>query len=694
MFFFKIAGKLPAVVYLLCSMCSAACAAEDTYLLEAVTVTSRKSEEKVKEVPVSISVFDEMGFEDKDISDMEDMTYHVPNLNFNKIDSHLTQLNFRGIGGMTVMNKVWNVTIDGATIPYVALDTFFDMERVEVLRGSQGALYGRNTHAGVVNLITRGPESEFPHSLGLSYGTGNSSELRLITGTSFGENSGVRIAVKQESSDGFIENKSKNTTDANKNSQFSGRIKFSYSAENDLNIGATILSDSFNSNFDVYSPISNGPIHTTENGETGENRGSLFSPIITIKKSFAGIEFTSITNLSQSEYGFLLDYDYSPMDLISFDFDEKYNTWTQEFRINSKNSDSVFRWMGGLFFLIEDLSVESKMLFGSQIAMMGDPNMIPGMYMGAESTVKSNSSAAFGQVNFRFSPSWELTASLRIDKEKKKLNWTGTTGVGKFQTSETPFERSDEWTATLPAASLVYKLDEQQNVYFSTSSGYHAGDYAANQVDIKVVENPVDPEYTTTYELGYKGELLQNNLVFNAAMFYINWKDMQVSVIKDRVALFENAGKAHSMGVEADIRYHPVSRLDLVASIGIVNAEFDDYETNRATGENLKGNKIPNVNEYSVSLGVNYHHDSGVTIGSNVAYAGKKYLDEKNQYEQEPYTIINSKIGYEADDWVASLSGKNLLDERYFVHSFDTSGRAGDPLTVELAFNYFFSGRN
>ena len=663
-------GILASVLFTV-SMGYAGEEAPESYEGETLTVTSRKVEEKVKDVPASLSVFDGMMLKDNSIDGIDELTYFVPNLSFDKLNTHETTLSFRGIGGLPSMNKVWLINVDGVAIPYVALDTFLDTERVEVLRAGQGALYGRNTQAGVVNIITKDPGETPEFEGGISYGSYNSMEARAIFSTPLTDQSGIRAAFKASSSDGYFENDFHDADDTNDDTQYTGAIKYTHRA-GDSDVELSVFADSYDSGYDTLVPLAEGPSYTTHSNETGKNKGSHVTPILTFNREMGIGTLTSVTSYTDSEYEILSDFDFSEKDIYVFGYEENYNTFSQEARLAGKTGS--VSWLGGIYGMYEELDLETDMTFGQ------DAPMMQGMTMQQVSTVDTLNFALFGEVKWDFASRWQWAASLRANYESKGLDWDGPMGSS--------LDMDESWSALLPAMSLNYAVNAENNVYTAISTGYHAGDYSANQVQKEMVEQVVDPEYAVTYEIGWKSELMENRLRANAAVFYTDWRDMQVNVTSPggqggmAISRRENAGEAHSIGFESDVSFRPVQAFELNAALGIIDIEFDDYETNKTTGTNLKGNKIPNTPEYKFTLGSTYFFDGGFFMNGNASFVGETYLDELNTIKQDPYTLMNASVGYETEHWTARVYGKNLLDEEFYVHQFNGAGRAGDPLTV------------
>jgi len=655
------------------------------YELESVTVTALKQEETVQEVPANVTVLDGFAMQDLGIDQIDDLTNLAPNINVDKADAHLTQVVFRGVGGMTNMNKVWTTNVDGVTIPYAGMDMFLDVERVELLRGSQGSLYGRNTHSGMVNVITRRPTSEFCFDASLEAESYNTQKVKAAFGGPVAGNQGYRLALGYSRADGYMENDFLDTDDGSRHEQFTGRATYEIAFSDRNILRFTMTGDTYDGGFDDYVPISRGVKTTTSNNEEGENKGYLLSPTLTWEKEFTDVTLTSITNYSRSNYQTVFDQDSTELDFMVFDYDEDFNTFTQELRFSGKNKSGL-QWLAGMHLLMEQLDSLTDFSFGD------DAGPLATLHMFGDGAIDSLGAALFGQVSLQTWSKLEFRVRLRLDYEKRELAWEGRNEMGGVLAGPIEeYSRDDDWLGVMPAVSLAYIIDDRQRIYASVDRGYKVGDYAANQVDIAAVREPVDPEYTLTYEIGYKGLLANKRLELNAAAFYIDWTDMQVDALIDgsSVAMKQNAAEAHSYGLELEARWRAYKGLDLIAGFGWLEGEFDRYD-NHPSGRDLAGNRLPNANEYSFSLGVRYRHDSGFFTSLSGALMGPKYMDEENLIEQESYTLLNARIGYESADWAVYLYGRNLLDEAYLVHSFDQAGRAGEPAVVGARLNYLF----
>ncbi len=636
--------------------------------LKAYTVTANKVEEDIQDVSASVSAFDGAELDDLGVDNLRDLTLFVPNLGAQQIGTHYTEFNYRGIGGVTTMSKTWNLNVDGVTIPYAGLDTLFDVERIEVLRGGQGALYGRNTHAGVINIITRGPSEDTSVEASGSYGSFNTKRAAGSVSGPLGKNLQYRLAFQHKASDGYMQNEITGHKDTDWSDQVSGHARVYMQPTDSTDLVLSLIADTYSGPNDGWSNYDgSGDPFTSTSGNTGRDDGGLLSTALTLHHDFGSSKLTSITSYSNSRYETAVDMDLSSYDLIDLEYEEIFNTFSQELRLASTDRNARLRWLTGVFFLAEETDYTTNM------TMFGVAD-------GSTATIDTYSAAWFGQVSYDIIPCLELAVALRLEVDQLDFEW-------EDSDSSATYDDSNVWFAPMPSATLTYKITDDHRVYGSVSRGYRSGDYTANEVDPTVVAAGmvVDPEYTLTYELGYKGELPDYRLRFNTALFYIDWTDMQVTAVSGAKQFRRNAGAAHSYGVEADLSWFPVKGLNLFGSAGWMNAEFDEYE-DHPSGD-VTGNSIPNTNEYTAGFGALYKHSSGLFWGADYTVYGTKYLDELNEIKQLPYALANMKVGYDRDWWHVSLFARNMLDEEYLVRAYNvmdgvTPARYGTPRNV------------
>ncbi len=661
--------------------------------LDTMVVTAQKKEKKKLKVATNVTALDGFSMEDMGIDDIEEFTDFAPNFNVDKLTSHGSQMVFRGIGGVTYMSPTFNVNVDDVTIPYSAVDIFFDAQQVELMRGGQGALYGRNTHAGMLNVVTRKPTASFCLDSSVSWESFHTGKAKLAFGGPINENNRYRLALGYTTTDGYMENEFLGTDDGLRQEQFTGRFSYQHFSSEDSEILFTLLGDSYEAGFGGYAPIiADGRIPAkTMSNKDGEEEGHLLSPTLTWKKDFSGATLTSITNYSNSFFSYLFDYDASPQDVIMQDYEDEWSVFTQELRLSGGKEDG-FKWLVGAMATVEDYDLLNDMYGGADSRL---PYLPAGLHTITNSGISSKGAAVYGRLENRFLEKFEVGVQLRLDYENRELDWQTRYEMGGVPVMPLQnYNTEEDWFAVMPSFDLSYLLSENQRFYGTVSRGYRGGDFAAAQYSLDAVKATVEPEYTITYEIGYKGLLADKRFELDAALFYIDWSDMQVSITDGTSFLTQNAAEATSYGFELESRWLVTEGFDIFASAGWFCGDFDKYD-NHPSSKDLSGNKLPNANEYSISLGARYRHDSGLFTSLSASYMGPKYMDELNEIKQDAYALVHAKIGYEGEKWAAYVYGRNLLDEEYLLHtfgnmSFGASGKVAEGAVYGVQLNYFF----
>ena len=645
--------------------------------LETVTVTANKTRTDKQKLPASVSAFDGYTLEDMGLNNLNDVITNTANINLNRSDSHTTQYVFRGIGGTKNMNRMFYVNLDDVAVPYAATDTLLDVERIEILRGGQGALYGANTHTGLINVITRDPEfSPADAYAQVSMEKFGTFRFETAAGGTVSDTMAYRIAAAADTTNGYSNNKSNDRDDTNDSNQFTGRAKFLFLPNSDNRLLLSVYADQYDSAFDAYGPIDSPVSWDTYNDELGENTGDVISPTLKWEHDLGkGKTLTSITNYTRSTYGFVHDWDFTAYDMMVGVYDETFNVVSQEVKVSGGDKDSL-QWLAGVFGRYQNMDNKSIAKYGTAAGFMA------GAYDQENSTVDTSNLAGYGQVIYRVLPKLELTGALRLDYEKKELEWSNRSTTGSTVTS---FTADKDWMAVSPSAAAAWLLTDKQRIYATVARGFKAGDYNYVMPYAVVAQtDPVDPEYTLTYEMGYKSRHLNDRLEFNADLFYVDWTDMQVDIQIPGTTFYKklNAADAHSSGLEIETRFKLLEGWTLFGGVGYMfEYEFDKFKDGDT---DYTGNKLPFTNEYTVNLGTTFYTNNGFFVGTDASWRGDYYLVEDNSGRQDNYVMLNAKAGYMADHWEVSVYGRNLLDECYAVSSFSGALMAAEPLTVGI----------
>jgi iron complex outermembrane receptor protein len=242
-----------------------------------------------------------------------------------------------------------------------------------------------------------------------------------------------------------------------------------------------------------------------------------------------------------------------------------------------------------------------------------------------------------------------------------------------FEDNISHLKADDSWNELTPKIALEYRFTPAIMTYVSASHGYRSGGFNWGARDPHYIS--YDEEKLWSYEIGVKSAFLDNRLIINGSVYYMNITDMQVNeAVSPMEGYITNAAEATGKGVELEMTARVFDGLSLMAGFGYTDIEFDDFED--ALGD-YKGNKNPFAPEYTFSLGAQYRHTSGFYARCDLIGYGKMYFDKANDYSRDAYEIVNAKIGYEAKDFDIYLYGKNLFDEEY-----DSDGYFGGMYTI------------
>ncbi len=666
--------------------------------MEIVTVTANKIEEDLHNVPQSITVISDEVLKEKGIVDIPDVINEVPNMTFSSgIDDNV---NFRGLNkSLFTNNNPVVIYIDG--VAYSSSDGFdasmVNVERIEVLRGPQGTLYGKDAIGAVIKVVTKEPENEWHGNVGTEYGSYNDMQGSFnVNGSLIQDKLYLGLNGRYQQDDGWITNDYTGDDEANKS--------------NNHNLGAFLLykpTDRFSAKFTLSNDYSehygypgyalpsgtdagefdrDDAEHTSFDENTVYETDSL-AQSVHLKYEFDSMTLSSTTTHRGLECESVRDRDYmadTSMDgLVSF-VTQDTETWAEELRLSSNNTKGV-RWVTGAYFDTEDMEEGP-----TGITLNRSGSVYEWKW---KSEIESKTLALFGQSMIPLGDSFELTVGLRcqqIDKEMDSNAYYNLVGV-----SSDPFyslHADETWTAFLPKAALSYRLNDNWTTYASVAQGYMPGGFTTQATSGSQEENTFDPQLSTNYEIGVKGE--SNRARVAATVFYMDIEDTHYSKYVNESWVTDNAGSSHSLGVELELTYFLSDSIELTAAIGVIEAEYDDYDNGSVVWD---GESIQNTPSYSARIGAAYYHPNGFYARGDVRAQGEvSYYDDVNAQfrELDEYITADVKIGYRFKGFDVYAYCNNLTDEEY-ITSF-TAGSAkslatyGDPRTFGIGVRYSF----
>jgi len=714
--------------------------------LEEVVVTAQKREQSLQDAPIAITAFSSEALEQQGISDVRDISGFVPNVQINPSPGGSTGATVAIRGSVTINPAVtWEPTVgmylDGAFIGKNLGGIFdvADLERIEVLRGPQGSLYGKNTVGGAINLISRKPSGEFSGSL--LGGVGNEGYYRVKASVdtaaigSVGEGLGqlsANITLQHEERDGFV----RNVDDPLGNPFFLAGPRSSDEYNNlDADSGRIALALDVTENFDArysydFSKKDQQPTASvlTAVDDPGLGFGPLLEPYVQpddkypsklsndnsgFEKSeveghalhlnfragemgFLGdVTFKSITSYRELSWDDLLDLDGSPIDFFHSARYVDYDQLSQEFQM--VGSTERVNYVFGLYYFEEDADVFNPITF---FGVFGTPTS--DQFYGLE----SESRAVFGQVDWR--PAAEVlqdrltvTLGARYTEEKKDQYIVHPGFAG---------DADDDWSSFTPALTLGWELSDDINLYARYAEGWKSGGFNGESSTLAAFQRAYDPEEVTSYELGMKSRWLDNRLQLNLAAFQNEIEDMQIAVFLadgSAASVVDNAGKATIKGFEVELLAQPIDNLQLNLNLGYLDPEYDEYIDG---GVNVANDReFPYSPEITANAGIQYTiNDVLACCGNLTGRLDWVYVDERVAYPEpiqnlrsqlDSYTLLNgrltlSDIPLGNGNLKVAAWGKNLLDEEYRTNTIPfiiwTVSYFGDPRTYGVEVSYDF----
>ncbi|MCR8922816.1 TonB-dependent receptor [Dasania sp. GY-MA-18] len=724
--------------------------------LEEVVVTARHKSESLQSTPVAVSAFSESLMKDANIAGLDDIAGRVPGFQMNAYNAAEPELFMRGIGSdieSAGAAAAIGIYIDGVYISRGtgATGDLFDLERVEVLRGPQGTLYGKNVVGGAVNFITKKPSLEGSEgSVEVTLGDYDLFETKAYYNTPLSDNVAAKVAGTTLVRDGYGKNRhTGNDVDDAERYSLRGQVLVQPNADLEIVLSA----DGSHSNGKprvkhiAYSEGRNQAFISDDERED-------FSSVDGFEKSRTeGLSlradwntdagtFTSITAYRQNDYSIyenaaagLVDDSQvfdpwgdpanntvaSPEELAMLQPDDQWlslkdensHQFSQEFRFASNTGDKI-HWQAGAFFMREDIArLESvDYWFDTQW----------GTTAGNVSNTTDNTTdsvAIFGQITYDLSDKLSVTTGLRWSEDEKDFsgsasgrrfdNWDNLhEDINGNRVASYNFKTKDSWDEWTPSLTVDYQATDDVFLYFAYAKGYKAGGYNGEGMEKEIEAiTPFEPETAVNHEFGFKTQWLDNRIQVNGAIFLTDYEDIQNQVwvstgenTPDNLQVLNGSGEAK--GAELEFTVLVTEQFSIMGSYGYLDAKFTDDLL--VDDENLKGNDMRRSPEHSFNLATSYDWQ----VGDNTAnfridyrYQDEYFFDNSNN----PLTQVDSEYSIDAslkltssdDSWSVKLWGKNLTDELNVAST--TIYAAWDdtvfnvyhpPRTYGVTFNYNF----
>jgi iron complex outermembrane receptor protein len=680
--------------------------------LDEVVVSAQKEEAWLQQLPASVTALTARQVQEYRLWNSKELTAIAPGLYAADPGDKRNVTSIRGITS-TSYDPAVATYIDG--VNQFGLDTYivqlFDVERIEVLRGPQGTLYGRNAMGGVINIITKQPDNKT--SGFAETDLGNYAQQRYSAGlrTPLIKNKlFFGAAGLFEHTNGFYTNDF-NYSRFDKQRSVVGNYYLKY-LPNTLWAFTVNAKHNHNGNKGPF-PLMIGveealahPFHTNQNAVTKMMDNTVNA---SLSANYAGpcFHFSSQTSYQSNNryYTDPVDGDFSPLDVITIINNygkdrNKVKVVTQEFKFSSPAASAAhWKWVAGTYLFYQDNPVKLATHFGEDAGLLG----VPDKNFSLINTTKGKTSglAVYAQTTYTVSKKLEATAGMRYDHEYKKQRIRG-----EYQHDPDPepmFAYRTDTAATVnysafsPKLSFVYHVAEHNNLYATYSKGYRTGGLTPLSSDPS--QPPLyayKPEYSNNYEAGIKNTFLQERLLINVAAFYTAIHNAQVPtlILPDAVTITKNTGSLVSKGVELEAAATPLKGLELNYGFGYTEATYKKLKlAQNGTVLNLEGKRQLFTPELTSMLAAQYGYNIGgsknrrVVLRGEWKYLGKQFFDLANKIAQNPYHLLNARLGITTKNLEVMLWGRNLADKKYISYAYDFGAvRLGDPKNYGVSF--------
>ncbi len=677
-------------------------AGAESLALEEVIVTAQKREQSMLEVPISVSALDADVLAISGLDRMTDYAAQIPGMSTTAVTRGYTSVVLRGIStGISQATPSTAFYIDEAPIgsitAYATGSTLtpdidpFDLQRVEVLKGPQGTLYGAGAVGGLLRYVTTTPNPEkFYGAVTVGANTvehGDSGwEGRVAFNAPVSESSALRFSAFSKEEAGWIDNPVNGAKDVNDAKTTGGRLAYGWDIHEDWSLQLWGLTQDFSAGGlgvdDVVAP-SMQPLtkefeHASFVPETQDIELTVLNA--TLKgdiNTFSLVSSTTYetvdaeTHVDQSRsFGFLLGLVLGIPNLGA-ETVQTINTerWAQEIRLSSLAFDDKLRYELGFFYTKED---SSNRLPPNDIFLTPSATPFPlGIPLAdARIDIDYKEYSFFGNASYAITDRLELMAGLRFSKDKQ--HYFQDYKLSLLTSIPILIEQDVDNDKTTYLLNASYKIADEQNLYARVATGYRPGGPSALPPNvIPGGKTSFEPDTLTSYEVGYKASLLDGRASLEAAVFTTDWEDIQIQTSAQTAAgtfqYFVNGGTATSKGAELTFTLMPVEGLTLRATGGYTNAELTE-DVPLVGGKD--GDQLPFVPEVTASFAANYLFSLGshsAWAGGSVNYIGDRvsnFSQRFNAFDVPSYTTVNLNTGIELGQFDLNLYVKNLADER------------------------------
>ncbi|MGN1245813.1 MAG: TonB-dependent receptor [Muribaculaceae bacterium] len=696
--------------------------------LKELSVTAIKQGANLEYQAVSSSSISRNSIESLRITDAKTASNLVPNFFMPDYGSRITSsIYVRGLGAR-IDQPVVGMNIDN--VPIMNKDNYDfdlpDIDRIEMIRGSQATLFGRNTMGGLINIYTLSPLSYQGTRAIASYSSGNSWRIGASQYSKINSTLGLSASAYYRSTDGFFTNQYSGEK-CDWEHQGGGRIKAQWRPSSRLSIDNVLSLSVVRQGGYPYELVrqANTLVGNFTPGIISYNdtcfyRRTSITEGLTIGLNLDKVSISSITSYQYINDNMTLDQDFLPASYFTLTQAKREHAITQDF-IAKGSVNSHYNWLGGIFGFFKTCDMDAPVTFlNDGISQLIEHNYNSNItdnriewdsrefLLGSNFTIQNYGFAAYHQSTLHLGD-FTFLAGLRLDYEHAALDYRSSCNTGysviknatnqlivhKPVVIDDPGSMSESFLELLPKFSVTYDIPcaTKARIYLSAAKGYKAGGFNT-QMFSDVLQQRVmgtmgfgssykvdeiityKPEHSWTYEVGSHSEWFDNRLHTDISLFYINCTDQQLTVFPDGNTtgrVMTNAGKTRSYGVELALQAFPSDRLSFSASYGYTNARFKEFNNGK---QDFANNFIPYAPQNTIFAAANYRFPIGndwlrhIVLSANVNGAGKIYWNEENDISQNLYALLGAKVSFVCKNFTLDFWGENLTDTDYRTFYF------------------------
>jgi iron complex outermembrane receptor protein len=673
--------------------------AQEAASLDDVVVTAQRRSQNLQDVPITMNVMGAHEIEQARIAQVTDVANRTVGLNFDAFPASQPRPAIRGIGSSdrgAAGDPSTAVFIDEVYMGRPAAVAFdaFDVARIEVLKGPQGTLWGKNVVGGAIHVVNQRPSlSGFDAGLAATYGNYDRIDVAGFANVPLSETLAFRLSASSRTHDGYVRNTYLNNRVEDQDTK-SLRAQLLFQPNDRLNVVLgvdgtrdrstaqarhTIGVDPASGTAAVWRPTIDRDHKTTRMDTNGYDQRDTYGVRLGVDWTFDHFMLSSISSLRKLDYSSFGDGDggnptTNALNIRGNQIDET-NFGSQELRLSALPGSRLAWVVGGYFYRADTQRTD--------IFALDSPPQPRGTFGAIDRYDQkniTNSIAAFADATYAVNDRLNVFGGIRYSKDEKDYDVSNAASTALLRARERfTISASDSWDQVTYRVGGTYKLADHIMTYGVISTGFKSGGFQDTASTGVSARTPFEPETATNYEIGLKAEFFNRTLLFNPSLFWTDYTDLQVRRTVGFDTITTNAGSARIKGFELTSRWEPVEGLSLGLAYAYNDARFEDLIDG---GNDYSGNRLTRNPKHKVTFSPAYERTlgSGATVSGAVDVAYESFIFDdidNNALNVRPAkTLVDARLGFTSPDghWEASIWGKNLGDEVYITHQYILTG--------------------